>query len=94
MPKPGALARYRALVAEYGAIAIVVYLVIFAVVLGGFAFAIARGADVEGVAGGAGTLGAAWLATKVTQPLRIGATALLTPLVAALLRRRGRHARG
>jgi|GEM_PF-6865321 len=30
---------------------------------------------------------AAWLATKVTQPLRIGATFVLTPLVARLVRK-------
>lgn len=73
--------------AEYGAIALVVYLVIFAVVLTSFAFAIRFGFRPESTAGGLGTLAAAYIATKVTQPLRIAGTLLLTPLVARLWER-------
>lgn len=80
-------AKLKNLLAEYGRVAIWTYFSIFALVLTGFATAIALGASVESSEGGAGTLGAAWVATKLTQPLRIGATLLLTPLVATVVRR-------
>jgi len=82
--------RLKNLLAEYGKLALYVYLAIFVVVLAGFALAIQMGIRVESVAGKAGVWGAAWLATKVTQPLRILATLALTPLLAQLLRRRKR----
>lgn len=79
--------RIQALIGEFGAIALVTYLAIFAAVLAGFAIAIATGFEVDDVAEGTGTLAAAWLATKLTQPLRIGATVVLTPLIAGVVRR-------
>jgi len=79
--------RLQDLFAEYGRVAIATYLVIFVVVLSSFAAGIVFGMDVDGAAGGAGTLAAAWVATKVTQPARIAATVVLTPIVAAGLRR-------
>ena len=42
---------------------------------------------VEGTVAQAGVLGAAYVATKATQPLRILATLALTPLIARLVRR-------
>ena len=75
------------LMAEYGPVALTVYLVIFAVVFAGSWAAIQMGWQPEGVTGGLGTLGAAWVATKLTQPLRIGATLALTPLVARFVPR-------
>jgi hypothetical protein len=83
--KPSLSERLKGLFAEYGRLAIIIYFSIFAAVLAGFAIAIRFGVAVEGTAGTAGTLGAAWVATKLTQPLRIGATLLLTPLVANVL---------
>jgi len=80
--------RLKHLLAEYGKLALMVYLAIFILVLAGFALAIRTGIKVESVAGQAGIWGAAWVATKVTQPLRILATLALTPLLARLLRRR------
>lgn len=74
--------RMKAALAEYGGVAITLYLIIFAAVLAGFAVAISLGVETESTAGSAGTLAAAWLATKLTQPLRILATLALTPLVA------------
>jgi hypothetical protein len=74
------------MVAEYGPVALWVYFGIFAVVLAAFAIAIKLGFQTEGAASTAGTLGAAWLATKVTQPLRIVATLAVTPLVMRVLR--------
>lgn len=86
--------KLKALLSEFGGVAIAIYLVIFVLVLVGFALAIRMGVKVESAAGGAGVLGAAYLATKLAQPLRIAATLALTPLVARVLRRvrRGRGA--
>lgn len=78
-----ALGKLEAVVAEYGMIAFIVYFTIFGLTITGFAMAINAGVEVDSVAGTTGVWGAAWLATKLTQPLRIGATLLLTPLVAA-----------
>ena len=80
-------ARFEALLREYGKIALVTYISIFAVVIASFFVAITAGFEVEGVASGMGTLGAAWLATKVTQPVRILATLILTPVLARIARR-------
>ena len=83
-PKPNLVERAKSLFAQYGALAITIYFVIFGLVLAGFAFAIHAGVQVDGATEGAGTLLAAWFATKLTQPLRILATLALTPLVARL----------
>jgi membrane protein implicated in regulation of membrane protease activity len=84
--------RFKALLAEYSGVALGTYLGIFFLVLAGFALAISAGVEVEGAASGAGLLAAAWVATKLTQPLRIAATVVLTPFVARLLRRQKRPA--
>ena len=95
--------KLKTLLAEYGNVALVTYLVIWVLTLTGFAIAISTGVDVDAVLGsiarffgsswegrtsGAGLAGLTWLATKLTQPLRIAATLALTPFVAALLRKR------
>jgi hypothetical protein len=79
--------KWKALLAQYGKVAIGVYLSIFLLVFAGFAIAIQLGFAVDDAAGGAGTVGAAWVATKLTQPIRILATVALTPLVAAVINR-------
>jgi hypothetical protein len=79
--------RYKALLAEYGGIAMLTYLTIFALVLLSFATAIKLGFNVEGADEQAGTWFSAWLATKVTQPARILATLALTPVVASIYHR-------
>lgn len=92
-PKPLLKDRLQRLIVEYGSLALWVYFGIFALVLVGFAAAISFGVDVRGAAGAAGTWGAAYVATKLTQPLRILATLVLTPFVVRLerrVRRRGR----
>jgi hypothetical protein len=82
------------LLKEYGAVAVVLYLVIFALVLGGTWFALKAGWTPASASGKAGTFAAAYIITKITQPLRIGATVVLTPLVAKLYDRiRGNTAR-
>ena len=80
-------ARFKALMDEYGKIAIATYFGIFFLVIGGFWLAIRFGVQVEGAAGTAGTLAAAWVATKLTQPLRILGTLLLTPIIGRFIRR-------
>lgn len=86
-PLPVTREKLKVLLEEYGRIAIGTYLVIWLAVLAGFAIAIASGFRTASTEGGAGVLLGAWLATKLTQPLRIGATLLLTPLVAAVIHR-------
>jgi len=78
---------WQQLLEEYGRIAIVTYFGIFFSVLGGFYVAIKMGFNVESAAGGAGTFGAAYVATKVTQPIRIAVTVVVTPFLARLFRR-------
>jgi hypothetical protein len=82
--------RLKLLMAEYGQAALWTYLGIFAIVLCSFALAIKLGFKSEGTGTGAaaGTWLAAWIATKVTQPLRIMATVGLTPITARLVRRK------
>jgi len=68
--------------AEYGAVALALYLVIFVLVLTGSWIAIRAGWSPTSVGGKAGTFAAAYIVTKLTQPLRIAATVVLTPLLA------------
>ncbi len=79
--------KFKVLLEEYGRVAIGTYLVIWLSVLAGFAIAIASGFRTESTEAGAGVLFGAWVATKLTQPLRIAATLALTPLVAAVARK-------
>lgn len=72
------------ILAEYGMIAVVVYLTLFAIVFVGSYFAIRLGWTPGSVAGEAGAWTAAYLVTKVAQPLRIGATVLITTFVGKL----------
>ena len=80
--------RLKNLLKHYGKVALGVYCAIFVVVYLGFLISISAGVGEADTVATVSTAGAAWLATKLTQPLRIGATFLLTPLVARLLRRK------
>lgn len=79
--------KLKNLLAEYGNVALGTYLVIWLLTLAGFAIAISAGVKVESATSGLGLAGASWLATKLTQPLRIAATLVLTPLVTVALRK-------
>ncbi len=81
--------RLKTLLEEYGKVALGTYFGLFVLVLLGFALAISTGFKPESTQGGVGVFGAAYIATKVTQPIRIGATLLLTPLVARVLHKLG-----
>jgi hypothetical protein len=85
--KPSLKQRFKTLIAESGAIVLWVYFGIFGLVLVSTATALKMGVKLDGVAGAAGIWGAAYLFTKLTQPLRIAATLAVTPAVATLLRR-------
>ncbi|MGH7679121.1 MAG: hypothetical protein ACRENU_11685 [Gemmatimonadaceae bacterium] len=88
------LLRFRNLVVEYGVIAIVVHYIIFGLVIVGFWAAMRTGWEPTSAAGSVGTWTAAYVATKVTQPLRIIATLALTPFIARIYERvTGRSAR-
>ncbi len=77
----------RRILAQYGTIAVVVYLTLHMIVLFGFYAAIKMGWTPTGFAGEAGIMTVAYLLTKLTQPIRLGLTALLTPLIARLFTR-------
>lgn len=95
--------------AEYGGIALTLYLTIFFLVLGGFWLAIQMGFREQlesfirtitfgfvspSAASGAVGFGLAYVLTKLTQPLRIALTVVLTPFVArAYERLRGERPR-
>lgn len=70
------------LLSEYGAAAVVVYFALFFAVLFGSWAAIGAGWRPSGALGRVGAFTAAYVFTKLTQPVRIGATAVLTPLAA------------
>ena len=75
------------LLAEYGTVAVVVYFTIFFATLFGFWLAIRLGWRPSSAAGTMGTWAAAYIATKLTQPIRIAATLVVTPVVAKLYER-------
>ena len=75
------------LLTEYGTVAVVIYFAIFFAVLFGFWAAIRLGWRPSSAGGNVGAFTAAYIATKLTQPLRIGATVVLTPVVARLYER-------
>ena len=89
---------FKELLAEYGVIAVIVYFTIFFAVWIGAWAAIQRGVDLRALAArvglspngfvaNVGAWGAAYIFTKVLQPVRIGVTLLLTPFLAKLYER-------
>lgn len=86
-PRRTLRARLESLGAMYGGIAVYTYLVLWLATVAGFAIAIGIGASPSSATGVLGVLGAAWLAAKATMPLRIAIALVLTPAVAAVVRR-------
>lgn len=80
-------ARLEKLLAEYGRVALYTYLSLSLLAILGFSIAIGAGFAPSSATGVVGVIGAGWLAAKATMPLRILATLVLTPLIAALVRR-------
>jgi len=91
--KPPLKQRLKKLYDQYGAVAVYTYLALSAAAIIGFSIAIGVGADADSTGGVLGSIGAGWVAAKVTMPLRILATLGLTPLIANALARR-KKARG
>lgn len=82
----------KEILSEYGAIAVVVYLVLFALVLIGSFFAIRFGWTSNSAASTAGIWTAAYIVTKLTQPFRIAATVLLSAFIGRMWERRRKPA--
>ena len=87
-PKLSLKERLKAHMEEYGKIALYTYLALSLTAIIGFSIAIGIGVSPSDATGVLGVIGAGWLAAKATMPLRILATLGLTPLIAALLKRR------
>lgn len=86
--KPPLKQRLNALMEEYGQIAIVTWLSIFAMTMVGFSVAIqVFGYQPDGAAGQGGILAIAYIATQATKPIRIAATLGLTPVIGRIVRR-------
>ena len=79
--------RLKALITEYGAIALLTYLAIALVVVVPVGTAYLLGFTIDSIAGGAGIWLAVYVSLKLTQPVRIGVTILVTPIVAHTWRR-------
>ena len=83
----GVLKTLKRLLVEYGIVALLVYITIFLLVWLSFWAAIRLGWEPTTVVENAGIWFVAYLATKVTLPLRMIATLALTPLIAELYER-------
>ena len=79
-------ARWVEVRAEYGRIAIGIYLTMWIMVLVAYFTAIKMGLNVEGAGEAGSALLGAWVAAKVTQPARIALTIVLTPMFARIIR--------
>ncbi len=81
--------RLKLLFEEFGTVALGIYFAIWVLTLGGIWTAMKAGWQPETTAAQAGTLGAAYVVFRLTLPVRIAATVVLTPIVARLLERFG-----
>ena len=79
--------RFKDILVEYGIVALVVHYVIFAAVLVGAYVAMRSGWQPTGRVASVGTWAAAYVVTKITQPVRIAVTLVVTPFVARLYER-------
>src|SRR3954467_14739143 len=89
---------FQKLMAEYGVIAVIVYFTIFFATLIGAWAAIQRGVNLaalaarvglssNGIVANLGAWTAAYIFTKLLQPVRIGITLVLTPILARVYER-------
>ncbi|NOJ92272.1 hypothetical protein HMI51_04845 [Corallococcus coralloides] len=82
--KPSLMARFKAMLMDYGPLAIAVNYLIFGLVIVGFWAAIRAGFQPQGTGAQAGAWGAAYLASQAVKPLRLAAVFVLTPLIARI----------
>ena len=80
-------AQIQALFEEYGSAAIAVWLVVFAGTFLVFFGLVQAGVDPAGAVGSAGTVGAAYVATRLTFPIRVIARVGITPVAVRWYRR-------
>lgn len=81
------LSGWRQKMAQFGTMGIAIYLASFVLVFSGFLVAINAGWKTESTAGTAGVIGAAYVATRLTAPLRIGIALVLAPIATRLWNR-------
>jgi len=86
-PSPSRRQRLRRFFAEYGALGLGVHYFVYVLVLIGFAVSIGGSRTLLASSGTLGIWGAAYVATKLTLPLRALVTITLTPLLRGLIRR-------
>jgi len=79
--------RFKATMDAYGPLALWIYFGSSLLVFTGFVVAIKFGFKPKSATGTAGTLAAAWVALKLTQPFRIAGTLALAPIVKRLVAR-------
>ena len=72
----------RRVLLTYGMTGLIIYLALHMIVLFAFAAAIYLGWRPSTITGHAGTWAAAYVLTKLTIPLRLALTAIMTPMVA------------
>ncbi|MBU8895738.1 hypothetical protein DRW03_20610 [Corallococcus sp. H22C18031201] len=82
--KPSLMERFKALMVDYGPLAVVVNFAILGLVMAGFYVAFRFGFQAESSGAKAGTLAAAYAAAQVVKPIRLAAVFVLTPLIARI----------
>jgi len=80
-PKLPLKERLKALFAEYGQVAVAVYLTLSLLTIAGFSLAFGIGWEPTSASGVFGVIFAGWVAAKATAPIRILITLALTPMV-------------
>lgn len=84
--------RLTTLFEDYGRIAVITYFTLSILAIIGFSIAAALEVEPSGATGVLGVIIAGWVAAKVTLPIRIVITLVLTPVVAFIAGRRRRGA--
>jgi hypothetical protein len=82
--KPTLAERFKALILDYGPVALALHFLMFGLTVAGFYVAIQLGFQVDSTGGKASALGAAYVAAQLTKPVRWIALFVLTPLVARI----------
>jgi hypothetical protein len=86
-PPPSSRQRLRRFFLEFGALGLAVHYVVYGLVMLGFALSIGSSRTLRESSGTLGIWAAAYVAAKLTMPVRALATVALTPLLRALIRR-------
>ncbi|MBN1206401.1 MAG: hypothetical protein JXB05_15925 [Myxococcaceae bacterium] len=81
LAKPSLIARFKALVLEYGPLVIVINYLLFFLTLGGFFMAFKLGFKPESAGATTGTWAAAYAASQAVKPIRFAIVLAVTPWV-------------